>query len=139
MDTADYSKSASAVTVNLALGTGSGGDAAGGKLSSIEDATASPFNDQLTGSNGANHLTGGAGNDILIGGRGQDVLTGGAGAGTFVFKDVHDSMPGHADQITDFSHAEGDHIDLSNIDANALATGNQAFTYIGAATFTDVA
>jgi Ca2+-binding RTX toxin-like protein len=157
VDTADYSTSASGVTVNLALGTGSGGDAQGDKLSSIENVTGSAFNDQLTGSNGANQLSGGAGNDtlnggggndhliggdgndILIGGRGQDVLTGGAGADTFTFRDFHDSMPGHADQITDFSHAQGDRIDLSGIDANAHATGNQAFTYIGSAAFTDVA
>jgi Ca2+-binding RTX toxin-like protein len=139
VDTADYSKSMSAVTVNLALGTGNGGDAAGDKLSSIENVTGSAFNDHLTGSNGANLLSGGDGNDTLVGGRGQDVLTGGAGADTFVFNNVHDSMPGHADQITDFSHAQGDHIDLSGIDANAHASGNQAFTYIGDAAFTDVA
>jgi Ca2+-binding RTX toxin-like protein len=119
--------------------------------------TGSAFNDQLTGSNGANqlsggggndtlnggsgndHLIGGAGNDILIGGRGQDILTGGAGADTFTFKNFRDSAPGHADQITDFSHAQGDHIDLSGIDANAQATGDQAFTYIGDGAFTDVA
>jgi Ca2+-binding RTX toxin-like protein len=157
VDTADYSTSASAVTVNLALGTGSGGDAQGDKLSSIENVTGSAFNDQLTGSNGANqlsggggndtlngesgndHLIGGAGNDILIGGRGQDILTGGAGADTFAFKNFRDSTPGHADQITDFSHAQGDHIDLSSIDANAHVTGYQAFTYIGDGAFTDVA
>jgi Ca2+-binding RTX toxin-like protein len=139
MDTADYSKSASAVKVNLALRTGSGGDAAGDKLSSIENVTGSAFNDQLTGSNGANHLTGGAGNDILIGGRGQDVLTGGAGAGACVFRDFHDSMPSHSDQIADFLHAQGDHIDLSGIGGNTQASGDQAFIYIGDAAFADVA
>jgi Ca2+-binding RTX toxin-like protein len=138
IDTADYSKSPSAVTVDLALGTGSGGDAQGDKLSSIENVTGSAFNDHLTGSNAANQLSGSAGNDILIGGAGADTLTGGDGADTFVFKTA-DSTPGHADQITDFSHAQGDHIDLSGIDANTQASGDQHFTYIGGSTFTDVA
>jgi Ca2+-binding RTX toxin-like protein len=139
VDTADYSASLSAVTVNLSLGTGSGGDAQGDKLSSIENVTGSAFNDQLTGSNGANQLSGGAGNDTLTGGQGQDVLTGGAGADTFVFKAVQDSTPGHEDQITDFSSAQGDHINLAGIDANTQVAGDQAFGFIGDAAFSDVA
>jgi serralysin len=139
IDTVDYSKSSIAVTVSLALGTGSNGDAAGDKLFSIENVMGSAFNDHLTGNNGANALSGGGGNDILTGGRGPDVLTGGAGADTFVFSNAHDSTPGHMDRITDFSHAEGDHIDLSQIDADGAAAGKQAFTYIGGAAFTDVA
>ena len=40
------------------------------------------------------------------------------------------------DRITDFSHAEGDRIDLSQIDANPFFSGDQAFFYIGAPTST---
>lgn len=40
------------------------------------------------------------------------------------------------DTIFDFSGTGGDRIDLSAIDANASASGNQAFTYLGAAAFT---
>ncbi len=43
------------------------------------------------------------------------------------------------DHIMDFSSAEGDKISLSRIDANSIAAGNQAFTYIGAGAFTGVA
>jgi serralysin len=93
----------------------------------------------LEGGSGNDVLKGGAGNDILFGGAGKDVLIGGTGADTFVFKQTNDSTPGQADRIIDFSHAQGDHIDLSSIDANTHAAGDQAFTYIGRAAFTDVA
>ena len=81
-DTADYSASGSGVTVNLATGTGSGGDAAGDTLSGIEVVVGSGFNDSLTGDGGANTLDGGAGNDSLAGGAGSDSLIGGAGTDT---------------------------------------------------------
>ena len=38
----------------------------------------------------------------------------------------------NADVITDFSHAQGDEIDLTAIDANTVVAGNQAFSFIGA-------
>ncbi|HVY57261.1 MAG TPA: calcium-binding protein [Xanthobacteraceae bacterium] len=139
IDTADYGKSGVAVTVNLATGTATGGDAEHDTLSSIENLTGSTFNDKLLGNTGANHLVGGAGDDVLTGGGGKDVLTGGTGADTFVFKDVHDSLPGQETQITDFAHADHDHIALSAIDADVHAAGNQAFTYLGGGAFTDVA
>jgi Ca2+-binding RTX toxin-like protein len=129
IDTADYSGSQSAVTVNLSLGTGSGGDAEGDKLTSIENVTGSAHDDTLVGNAGANQLSGGAG---------MDVLTGNAGADTFVFKTAQDSVPGHEDQITDFSSLEHDHIDLAAIDANTHIAGHQDFSYIGATAFSDV-
>jgi Ca2+-binding RTX toxin-like protein len=138
-DTADYTASQSAVTVDLTLGTGSGGDASGDQLSSIENVTGSAFNDQLTGSNGDNQLSGGAGNDRLTGGLGKDIFSGGDGADNFVFKTVQDSAPGHEDQIVDFTSAQGDHIDLSGIDANTKVAGDEAFGYIGSAAFSGVA
>ncbi|MEH2513774.1 Ca2+-binding RTX toxin-like protein [Nitrobacteraceae bacterium AZCC 1564] len=130
IDTADYSTSQGKVTVDLALGTGSGGDAQGDRLTSIENITGSAFDDHLIGNTAANQIFGGAG---------ADVLTGGAGADTFVFKTVQDSTPAHQDQITDFSSAQGDHIDLSAIDANTQAAGHQDFGFIGSAAFSDVA
>ena len=81
-DTADYSASGSGVTVNLATGTGSGGDAAGDTLSGIEVVVGSGFNDSLTGDGGANTLDGGASNDTLAGGAGSDSLIGGTGTDT---------------------------------------------------------
>ena len=72
MDTADYSASASAVSVNLLTGLGSGGDAQGDILGGIENIVGSAFNDTLTGGAGNDTLTGGAGNDIVDGLSGSD-------------------------------------------------------------------
>ena len=82
IDTADYSTSSSGVTVSLATGAGSGGDAQGDTLVEIENLNGSGFNDVLTGDAGANVLDGGAGNDILAGGAGADTLIGGTGIDT---------------------------------------------------------
>src|SRR5262245_53290536 len=101
-------------------------------------------NDELWGNEGEDVLLGGNGNDRLIGdGRpwnfGADTLTGGAGADTFVFWQIADSTPADYDIITDFSSAQGDKIDLSEIDANSLVAGYQAFTFIGSQSFHGVA
>ncbi len=80
IDTADYSASSGGVNVNLATGTGSGGDAAGDTLTGVENLTGSALADSLTGNSGNNVLTGGGGNDSLFGGVGDDTLAGGVGA-----------------------------------------------------------
>ncbi len=89
----------------------------------------------VSGGDGNDILIGNGGNDILWGGEGQDILTGGTGADHFVFKTIADSVPGPADEITDFSHAEHDKIDLRSIDADTHAKGNQAFHFIGSQNF----
>jgi Ca2+-binding RTX toxin-like protein len=88
-------------------------------------------NDFLEGGNHNDNLSGGNGNDELFGGTGEDTLTGGAGADAFVFKSLADSTVAVPDDITDFSAVAGDKVDLSEIDANTLVGGNQAFTWIG--------
>ena len=76
-DTASYATSLAPVAVNLALGTGDGGEAEGDVLISIENVTGSDNNDALIGDAGANTLSGGEGNDNLTGGAGADHLIGG--------------------------------------------------------------
>lgn len=106
-------------------------------------------NDTLTGGDGDDALGGDAGNDVLFGGAGDDLihgaagrdaLNGGADADVFLFRFVADSGPGAAlrDSIVGFE-AGLDQIDLRQIDANSVATGNQAFAFIGAAAFGNVA
>ncbi|MDF8333659.1 LamG-like jellyroll fold domain-containing protein [Novosphingobium cyanobacteriorum] len=99
------------------------------------------LNNALTGNAAANTLRGGAGfdalsgmggNDTLVGGSGADRMTGGAGADTFVFESLTD-LPNTGtdrDRILDFSHTEGDRIDLSKIDANGSAAGDGAFQLV---------
>jgi len=80
-DTADYSASAEGVRVDLAAGTGSGGDADGDSLSGIEIVVGSAGDDTLTGADGVDGtLVGGDGADSVAGGAGDDSLSGGAGA-----------------------------------------------------------
>jgi Ca2+-binding RTX toxin-like protein len=64
-DTASYVASSSGVTVSLAAGTASGGDAQGDTLISIQNLTGSGFNDALEGDGANNLLNGGAGTDIV--------------------------------------------------------------------------
>ena len=98
-------------------------------------------NDSLNGGAGNDKLNGGAGNDTLIGGTGADSLTGGLDADSFFYQSTAQStvaLTGR-DTVMDFSSAEGDKIDVSTIDANSTLAGNQAFTFIGAAAFSNTA
>lgn len=81
-DTVTYAASTAAVTVDLAAGTGLGGDAEGDTYANVENVTGSGFADTLTGDAGANAIDGGAGNDLLIGGAGADAFEGGSGFDT---------------------------------------------------------
>ncbi len=81
-DWAIYSSLWVGVTVNLAQGVGSGGDAEGDRLSNIENIWGSSYSDTLIGDDGNNELVGNSGNDTLNGGAGNDTLNGGAGNDT---------------------------------------------------------
>ncbi|WAP68664.1 calcium-binding protein [Jiella pelagia] len=80
IDGASYFSSSSGVTVSLATGVGSGGDAEGDFLLKIENLEGSQFADIFTGDDGANSLRGRNGNDLLIGGGGADSIFGDGGA-----------------------------------------------------------
>ena len=89
----------------------------------------------LTGNAGNNVLKGMAGNDVLNGGSGLDHLFGGVGKDMFVFSSAADSTAAARDKIFDFSQAQGDRIDLRGVDANSLATDDQAFSFIAGSAF----
>jgi hypothetical protein len=95
-------------------------------------------NDVLFGGTGNDTLNGGSGNDTLFGGNGKDSLTGGTGNDTYDFNSISESPFGSPkDVVTGFAgngSAEGDRIDLSTIDANVTAPGNQAFIWGGSGT-----
>ena len=109
-DYVNYSTSKAAVTVDLSGNISFGGDAQGDELISIENISASQYDDHLTGngedntiygsggndqiygldgndsldgSYGDAKIFGGNGNDVLRGGVGNDVLDGGAGDDKF--------------------------------------------------------
>lgn len=102
------------------------------------DGTGNAFANKVTGNSGANTLlgldgndtlSGGGGIDTLTGGRGNDRMAGGAGADTFIL--TADSIGlKEKDRISDFSNGDGDLINLTAIDANTGADGDQAFTAV---------
>ncbi len=73
-DTASYSASLSAVTVNLATGTATGGDATGDTFDSIENLIGSDYNDKLTGTGFGSVLIGGLGDDTYTITHSDDVI-----------------------------------------------------------------
>lgn len=157
IDTASYATSTAGIVMSLGVGKGTWGDATGDRLSNIENLTGSAYVDKLVGNIGANVLDGAdgndamngdSGNDTLIGGTGNDTLDGGADADTMIggvgsdvfmyYLDTDSGIGGGADLISDFTSGQ-DLIDLHLVDANALLTGDQAFTFIGTGAFTGVA
>ena len=115
IDTADYRDSAAGVSIDLATGAASGGDADGDTLSSIERAFGSDFADVLTGDDENNLLYGYAGDDVLNGGAGNDILRGGEGQDNFVF-----TTSSGRDRILDFNIGE-DLIDLTDFGFNTFS------------------
>src|SRR5687768_9667393 len=89
-DEADYSASPAGVTVDLATGLGSGGQADGDQLFAIEGVTGSSHADRLTGTPGNDAIDGGAGADWLDGAAGGDSLAGGPGNDIYFVDSVHD-------------------------------------------------
>ena len=115
------------MTVNLAAGTASGGDAEGDTFASIENLWGSKHDDTLTGNDEPNRLTGHEGNDTLLGGGGPD---------TFAFGNWDTIGPVYDDQILDFNQGDGDRIDLT---ALTYGNGPPSLGFIGDAAFSGVA
>ena len=87
-DTIDFSNSSAGVTVDLAAGTGAGGDAEGDTFGYVlKMCTGSGFDDTLTGDEGANVLAGGAGDDMLNAGAGDDLYSFAVGDGSDTIHD----------------------------------------------------
>ena len=77
-DSVTYHLSAAGVTVTLDGAAGTGGDAQGDVLTTIENVVGSDLVDRITGNASANLLWGGEGGDTLDGAAGADTLAGGA-------------------------------------------------------------
>jgi len=90
--------------------------------------------DVINGGAGDDQLFGRGGSDVLVGGLGSDLLRGGFGADIFRYFSGAESTMLSPDRIEWFEGGV-DRIDLSEIDANSHTATNDAFTYIGSASF----
>ncbi len=160
VDTADYSTSASRVSVlmyetgniNISLlgvtlqltgaTTGHGGEAEGDSLIGFTNLTGSTFGDYLGGNAEANTLIGGGGDDGLQGAAGADILNGGAGidmadytisTGAVTINLLTNSVAG--------GHATGDTLigieSLRGGEFNDTLTGNNGFNRLSGMGGTD--
>jgi Ca2+-binding RTX toxin-like protein len=116
-DTAAYTGSSAGVTIDLATGLASGGDAAGDTYVSIENLTGSAFGDSLTGDAGANTISGGGGDDVIFSSAGADFLYGGLG-NDLIGVDNNDFVRG------------GEGHDTVNADTSTIANGF-IFNFLG--------
>ena len=105
--------------------------------------------DDVRGDNGADRLEGGDGDDVVSGGghndiidgddgkdrlrgdQGGDTLNGGLGKDKFFYRHANESLPSNPDSIEDLSLAEGDHVDLTRVDANPFTAPDDAFVVVG--------
>lgn len=110
-DLASYAGSASAVSVDLASLTLSGGDAAGDTLISIEGIIGSDWNDDLRGDGQANVIFGGDGADYVLGRDGDDQISGDAGNDNLNGGNGNDTIIGGAGNDTIYGDAGDDHIE----------------------------
>ncbi|MHA6689753.1 peroxidase family protein [Devosia sp. A449] len=74
---------------------------------------------------GIENVVGGSGNDVIIASNAVNVLDGGGGNDVFRFLSAD-----HADGDTIVDYRPGDKIDLSFMDANGCAAGNQSFAIV---------
>jgi len=119
--------------------TGPSMDARGNELDNVIISSAT--SDKVYGLGGNDVIYSGLGRDQLYGGDGDDVLVqespggtamyGEAGADRFVFTRARSGT-------TDFSSAQGDVIDLRQIDANSTTRANDAFIFIGSDPFNGI-
>jgi Ca2+-binding RTX toxin-like protein len=100
-------------------------------------------NDVIEGGEGHDLLSGGDGSDVIRGGLGRDIIAGGAGADRlagqgnadrFFYSDTSQSALDARDIILDFRIGV-DKIDVSVIDSENSAVGDQAFQFIGDSAF----
>ena len=81
VDFVSYEAAARPVVLDMGRGTGSGGDARGDRLRSIEGVVGSDRNDTLTGSDNRDQIAAEGGDDIVDGGNDRDLIRGGIRSG----------------------------------------------------------
>ena len=129
-DTLEYVGSDAGVTVNLATGEVSGGDAEGDTISGFEKVTGSAHGDRITGDGGNNELAGGGGHDALYGDTGTDRLIGNAGHDTLFGGAGNDTLWGGRGDDTLYGGHDDDTLEGGEGD-DRLNGGAGADTLVG--------
>ena len=126
---------ASGSTTTITVNGSTGIDQIKGALAASNTINGGDGVDQIRGGGQADTISGGNGNDKLFGAGGADILTGGAGADQFRYLFAGDSGTGaNADRINDFLSGT-DRLNFALLDADPVAAGRQALTYINTAAF----
>ncbi len=121
--------------VGFVINGTSGGDTIKASLTASSTISSGDGGDQIRGGNLVDTINGGNGNDKILSLGGADSLTGGAGADQFRYLFAGDSGTGaNADRITDFLSGT-DRLNFALLDADPVAAGRQALTYISTAAF----
>ena len=122
-DWAEYLNSPTAVHVSLSEGEGSGGEAEGDQLTSIECLVGSKYGDFLKGSDAADRFYGGGGGDWIVGRGGDDWMWG---------QDGSDALYGDGgmDLINGGEGADYIHGGLNGIFGDALKGDAGADTFV---------
>jgi Ca2+-binding RTX toxin-like protein len=90
----------------------------------------------IKGGGGNDTIYGSSTADMIDGGAGADTMRGNGGADRFDFNVVTESKVATPDKIIDFQPGV-DKLDLAGVDAVSTASGNQAFSFIGTASFSN--
>ena len=102
LDLISYLSSAQGVTIDLAAGTASGGDAQGDTFTNVEGVRGSEFADAFTGGDADERFFGQGGDDVIDAGGGDDTVRGGAGNDVVRAGDGGDDIEGGAgDDVLD--------------------------------------
>lgn len=128
-DTASYAGAGARVVVSLAVRSGSGSDAAGDTMSSVENVTGSAFNDILIGDAGANVIIGGAGNDRIDGRGGIDTMIGGAGTDIYSIDDSSETITEAANQGNDIAYVSVNGYTMAANLERLVLTGDAYYAY----------
>jgi autotransporter-associated beta strand protein len=127
---------AGGASIDLVVNGSTGVDVIKAPIGTSNSLNGNAGNDQLNGGNLADLINGGADIDKIRGDGGADTLTGGTGADVFKYRAAADSTLVNPDTITDFLSGT-DRINFVKIDANASLAGDQAFSFLGTAVFTN--
>ena len=121
-------------SVSVAVVGSAGTDVIKGVTNAVNLISGNDSNDQIRGGALFDAINGGNGNDKIIGFTGADTLTGGTGADQFRYLFASDSTVGARDHITDYL-AGTDKFNFTLLDADPVAVGRQALTFIDTLAF----